>query len=147
MLALLLMAVFLVFICIRFHCSILCRTAMFISRNKFSPTTNMMIVLLNALSAHIVEIFLYSLALYVNVVYFEAGHISGDFDGDLLSYFYFSMVSYTSLGLGDVWPHGPIRLLTGIEALNGLILIAWSASYTYSFHEKSMGGNTFEKQH
>ena len=52
-----------------------------------------------------------------------------------------------SLGLGDVWPHGPIRLLTGIEALNGLILIAWSASYTYSFHEKSMGGNTFEKQH
>ena len=48
-----------------------------------------------------------------------------------LDYFYFSIVSYTSLGLGDVFPHGHVRFLTGLEALNGLMLIAWSASFAY----------------
>ena len=47
-----------------------------------------------------------------------------------------NLVSYTSLGLGDVWPTGVLRLITGLEALNGLILIAWSASFTYLSMEK-----------
>ena len=43
----------------------------------------------------------------------------------------FSAEAYTSLGLGDVLPTGPARLLAGVEALNGLLLIAWSASFLY----------------
>ena len=43
----------------------------------------------------------------------------------------FSAEAYTSLGLGDVIPTGPARLLAGVEALNGLLLIAWSASFLY----------------
>ena len=38
----------------------------------------------------------------------------------------FSLVTYTSLGYGDIAPLGPARLLAGIESL-----IAWSASFTY----------------
>jgi hypothetical protein len=45
-------------------------------------------------------------------------------------------VSYTSLGLGDVYPQGGVRLLTGVEALVGLLMIAWSASFTYLSMEK-----------
>jgi len=45
--------------------------------------------------------------------------------------FYYSAVSYTSLGLGDIWPHGHLRLLTSIEAINGLFLIGWSVTFTY----------------
>ncbi len=44
---------------------------------------------------------------------------------------YFSAEAYTSLGLGDVTPYGSARLLAGVEALNGLLLIAWSASFLY----------------
>jgi hypothetical protein len=33
--------------------------------------------------------------------------------------------------LGDIAPLGPVRLLAGVEALNGLLMIAWSASFTY----------------
>ena len=47
-----------------------------------------------------------------------------------LDYFYFSIVSYTSLGLGDVFPNDHLRFITGIEALNGLLLITWSGSFT-----------------
>ena len=35
------------------------------------------------------------------------------------------------LGFGDVVPNGPLRLLAGAEALNGLLLIGWSASFLY----------------
>lgn len=44
---------------------------------------------------------------------------------------YFSLVTYTSLGYGDIAPLGPARLLAGIESLIGRGLIAWSASFTY----------------
>jgi hypothetical protein len=40
-------------------------------------------------------------------------------------------MSYTTVGFGDVAPIGPIRFLTGTEALTGFVLIAWSASFTY----------------
>jgi len=49
---------------------------------------------------------------------------------------YFSAETYTSLGFGDITPVGPIRLLAGIEALNGLLLIGWSASFTYIAMER-----------
>ena len=38
--------------------------------------------------------------------------------------------------LGDLTPSGPMRLLAGVEALNGLLLIGWSASYIYISMER-----------
>ncbi len=48
-----------------------------------------------------------------------------------MEYLYYSSVILTSLGIGDVYPVGHIRFLTGIETLNGLLLIAWSGSFTF----------------
>lgn len=50
---------------------------------------------------------------------------------DFLDYVYFSAITYTTLGYGDLVPTGPIRFLTGTEALIGLMLITWSASITF----------------
>ena len=44
---------------------------------------------------------------------------------------YFSASTYTSLGYGDIVPLGNAGLLAGSEALTGLVLIAWTASFTY----------------
>ncbi|EGG99066.1 Protein yfbU [gamma proteobacterium IMCC2047] len=44
---------------------------------------------------------------------------------------YHSFVTYTSLGFGDIIPTGYLRFITGIEALAGLVLIAWTASFVY----------------
>ncbi len=44
---------------------------------------------------------------------------------------YFSFSTYSSLGYGDLVPLGPIRILAGLEAVTGLVLIAWTASFTY----------------
>jgi hypothetical protein len=50
---------------------------------------------------------------------------------DFVDVLYFSFSTYTSLGYGDIVPVGDARLLAGIESLLGLVLIAWTASFTY----------------
>ena len=40
-----------------------------------------------------------------------------------VDYGYFSAVAYTTLGLGDIVPVGPIRILAGAQSLLGFVLI------------------------
>lgn len=49
----------------------------------------------------------------------------------LFDHAYYSAVVYTTLGFGDVVPVGAIRVLTGTEAVTGLGLITWSASFVF----------------
>jgi len=44
---------------------------------------------------------------------------------------YYSVTVYTTLGFGDIVSDGPVRILAGTEALVGLVLITWSASFTF----------------
>jgi hypothetical protein len=73
------------------------------------------------LAAHILEASLYALS------YYALRHL----EGDLLDFFYFSMATYTTLGIGDLHLSGVMRLIAGVESLNGLVLIGWLASFTY----------------
>ena len=61
----------------------------------------------------------------------DFGHLVGNVGQPAEDYFYYSAVTYTSLGFGDVIPVGPLRLLSAIEALTGLVLIAWTASFAF----------------
>lgn len=49
----------------------------------------------------------------------------------LFDYCYFSAVVYTTLGFGDVVPVGAIRFVSGTEAVIGLSMITWSASFVF----------------
>jgi hypothetical protein len=60
-----------------------------------------------------------------------AGGVAGHEPLHLFDAVYLSSMSYTTVGFGDVVPAGPIRLLAGTEALLGLVMIGWSASFTY----------------
>ena len=42
--------------------------------------------------------------------------------------FYFSMVTFTSLGYGDVVISSPWRILSGIEAMAGMLVFGWSSA-------------------
>src|SRR6478609_2291606 len=44
---------------------------------------------------------------------------------------YFSSITYTTVGYGDLTPTGPIRFLAGTEALSSFVMLTWSASFTY----------------
>ena len=45
---------------------------------------------------------------------------------------YFSFVTFTSLGYGDITLSHGYRLLSGIESLNGMILVGWTAAMIFS---------------
>jgi hypothetical protein len=45
-------------------------------------------------------------------------------------------VTYSRIGFGDLYPVGGARLLAGVEAVIGLLLIGWSASFTYPVMER-----------
>lgn len=90
-----------------------------------------LVIVLVALTAHIIEVAMYAGAYALASGPLTLGSFGGRTIANPLDYFYFSIVSYTSLGLGDVFPRGHLRFITGIEALNGLLLIAWSGSFIY----------------
>jgi hypothetical protein len=94
------------------------------------------VAILGSFMAHVMEIALYGATLYALVDGLDAGDLKGTAAGPWVSFLYFSAETYTSLGFGDLTPVGPVRLLVGTEALNGLLLIAWTASFTYLCMER-----------
>ncbi len=97
----------------------------------FKPPLRVAIGVLGCLIAHLVEIWLFALAYYALRVFPQFGELQGNFNNTIIDYAYFSMTTYTSLGIGDIEPLGLLRFITGMEALLGLLLITWSASFTF----------------
>ncbi len=97
--------------------------------------SKLIVVMLVAFAAHALEIGLYGGSFWLLAGPFGAGRLS-DLGSPLTGCLYFSAETYTSLGYGDVIPKGPLRLLAGVEALNGLLLIGWTASFTYLSMER-----------
>ena len=85
---------------------------------------------------HLVEMAFYAATYFFLRDFFDAGELSGDFYDSFFTYLYFSMETYTSLGFGDLVPHGPARFLVGMEVLNGLLLIGWSGSFVFVFMQR-----------
>jgi Ion channel len=100
----------------------------------------LMVVILGTFVAHAVEMAMYGFALYGMVAWFDIGNLRGGSGFSLAACMYFSAETYTSLGFGDFTPVGPVRLVAGVEALNGLLLIGWSASFTYISMERFWHG-------
>jgi voltage-gated potassium channel Kch len=61
------------------------------------------------------------------VAYVELGAISS-----LEEAFYFSTVTLTTLGYGDVTLSGQWRLLSSFEAANGMLLFGWSTALVFA---------------
>jgi len=89
--------------------------------------------LIGVIVTHVVSIILFGLVIYglakANPTRF--GHLESGGEQTVNDFIYFSFTTYTTVGYGDYIPVGPIRLISQIEALVGLVLIACSASYIF----------------
>jgi hypothetical protein len=94
-------------------------------------------VIAGVLLAHLIEICLFAAGFFLLHAQLGLGGIAGHFEGTVLDYFYFSATTYSTLGVGDLFPTGAIRLVAGVEALTGFVLIGWSASFTYLSMQRS----------
>jgi voltage-gated potassium channel Kch len=52
---------------------------------------------------------------------------------DLPSALYFSAVTYTTTGYGDLLPPPQWRLVAGVEALTGILMCGWSTGFFFAF--------------
>ena len=82
---------------------------------------------------HVFEIWLFALAFYLSSKIEGMGSLIGNLSqaGGLLDCVYLSFVTFTTVGYGDVVALGHLRHLGGVEALTGIILITWSASFLF----------------
>jgi hypothetical protein len=84
------------------------------------------------LFTHAVEIWLFAFGYYILLDFGIFGGVDGPVQmTTLLDHAYYSAMVYTTVGFGDIVPTGPIRFMTGMEALTGLVMITWSASFTF----------------
>src|SRR5262245_23627996 len=60
-------------------------------------------------------------------VYWETGELP-----TLESAIYFSLVTYTTIGFGDVVLGPGWRVLSGMEGLTGMLLVGWSTAFVFA---------------
>jgi hypothetical protein len=132
-------ALLLVGACVLIHFELLGMVSRTIPHLAVPMRSRVLVVIGVAFLAHLLEICLFAAAYGAMHPFPRFGAIGGDFSGSVLDFFYFSITSYTTLGVGDLFPHGPLRLVAGIEALTGFVLIGWSASFTYLSMERFWG--------
>lgn len=78
-------------------------------------------VVFGIFAVHTLEIWAYA------TFYYAVGALS-DFEQAL----YFSTVSFSSLGYGDILLSRQWRLVAAIEGMNGLVLVGWSTAFLLS---------------
>ena len=81
---------------------------------------------------HALEVWLFGLAYMFLLQWDMFGSITGSVESlSVIDHVYYSAMVYTTVGFGDLVPEGPIRFMSGMEALTGLVMITWSASFTF----------------
>jgi len=76
------------------------------------------------LALHVIEIFIWALAYLLML---PPGEVTS-FEESV----YYSFVTFTTLGYGDITLNGVWRILSGIEALNGILLVGWSTAMLFA---------------
>ena len=104
-------------------------------RNALGATSNTVIV---AIGLHTVQIFIWAVA-YIILV--PTGELQ-----TLEEAVYFSFVTFSTLGYGDITLSEGWRLLSGIEALNGVILLGWTTALLFAVVQRTWQAMYADKQ-
>ena len=119
-------------IVIGLHYEVLRACIRFLPSVSHQRRRRVVILIFVILITHAAEIWLFAFGYYGLLRFEPFGAIAGDVEiVDLIDHAYFSGMVYTTVGFGDVVPVGPIRFMAGMEALTGLVMITWSASFTF----------------
>ena len=111
---LILLTVLIILLCVQTHKIFL----------KLSNELNISIILI--IISHFLHVLLFTLLYYL-----EIDNMMGMHDNAYIDLIYYSISTYTTLGIGDIYFTGDARIISGIQAIIGLIMIAWSASHIY----------------
>ncbi|WP_409318262.1 potassium channel family protein [Pseudomonas sp. KCJK9016] len=131
MLAVTLINTLTVVVAVLIHYECLLRLNDFLPRLKLWRRFRIVVGVFGSLLAHAFEVWAFALAYYLMAHSGQWGYLTGNFDGTFMDCVYFSFTTYTTIGFGDISPVGHLKYLTGLEALTGLVLITWTASFLF----------------
>lgn len=120
-----------VVVCIAIHFEVLSHGSHWLPKISQRRRRRVIFLISVILLTHVVEIWIFGLAYYTLIDTHGIGSLASMSSSSLPDYVYFSAMVYTTVGFGDIVPVGPIRFMAGVEALTGLVMITWSASFTF----------------
>lgn len=97
---------------------------------RWEQSVKLIAIICGLFVAHVIEVVVYAFVYYFAPLIPDIGELPGTNFNDWIDILYFSFVAYSSLGAGDLSFLGWIKILYGLEAINGLVLITWSASFS-----------------
>ena len=98
---------------------------------KHNERSRIILLILALLFLHVVEIWIFGIAYFGLLQLDGYGQLMGAEPGEIVDCVYFSAAVFSTVGFGDLYPVGAIRVMTGTEGVTGLTMITWSASYTF----------------
>ena len=112
---------------------------------RFPPTPGagwkIAVLVVGSVFGHLIEISLFGTLIYGLVYDGRFGSLAGNTSAGVSDYFYFSAVTFSSLGYGDITPVGHMRLVSAVESVTGIVLITWSASLTFLAMQRTWPGS------
>lgn len=102
------------------------------ARRSPGPYPVLLAVISGLVALHLLEI-----GVYAGLFMLADGPLNlGGFIGanrlSRMDYIYYAAEAYASLGYGDVYPAGEMRLIASIAPLNGILLLSWSGAFLFS---------------
>lgn len=98
---------------------------------KLSDQLKILLVIFGLIIAHVLEAALFAFGYWVGERALGLGAFVGVPAMSASQLFFFSIETFTTQGVGDIYPVGALRLIASLEPLAGLILIGWSGSFTF----------------
>jgi hypothetical protein len=117
--------------CVLLHYEGLSMLSERLTHARISQRPRVLVLIFAILALHSVEIFMFALGYFWLLHDPAYGSLQGPAPLGLVDCGYYSAVVFTTLGLGDIVPHGAMRVMTGPQSLTGFVLITWSASFTF----------------
>jgi hypothetical protein len=138
-----------VIVCVIFHYEGLNLLSRRFNLAWFHHRIRVLALIFGQLILHVTEILIFACGYYFLSLndrfgsFLQASYLGAEqpMEMGFMEQVYFSSVVYSTLGFGDIIPAGSLRFMTGTEAVLGLVLITWSASFTYLEMQKHWSQN------
>lgn len=86
---------------------------------------------------HVIESLYFTAIYWVGHQWLDLGGFTSGFRGIFRDYFYFSLVSMTTLGLSEFNPVGHLKVITAMQSLLGFMMLTWSATFYFKALSKN----------
>lgn len=118
-------------LCVAIFYEIMAHVWVWIPRYEGRPRTQIFVTVFGIFTAHTACIWVFGMGFYVMEHILHLGTLVGPHNEQLVSYIYFTASTYSTVGFGDLYPTGALRMLSSVVAITGLLLIGWSVAFTY----------------